>query len=232
LPATSTTTEVSVAAWASSPAIMTTGATATPTTIPTAVILPGTDVRQHQRPNKPRIVFAGPVPIDAGAGRLHVFIIDEYRTSVGIIANLASRGCGSPLSLDTRPTCLLKIEFRFLNGNLMVPGGRSAYLLVDEHATFSLLEVLMKRYLGFVAAAALLVGMIAFATDSLAAGHGGGGGGRFGGGHMGGGFRGPLLESVPSIPPPIFNPSTPYTVPAAPETPVSPASPGSVFGNG
>ena len=65
LPATSTTTEVSAAAWASRPAIMTTGATATPTTIPTAVILPGTDVRQHQRPNKPRIVFAGPVPIDA-----------------------------------------------------------------------------------------------------------------------------------------------------------------------
>ena len=90
----------------------------------------------------------------------------------------------------------------------------------------------MKRYLGVVAAAALLVGMMAVATDALAAGHGGGGGGRFGGGHMGGGFRGPLLESVPSMPPPIFNPSTPYTVPASRETPVSPASPGSVFGNG
>ena len=49
LPATSTTTEVSVAAWASSPVIMTTGATATPITIPTAVIRPGTDIRQHQR---------------------------------------------------------------------------------------------------------------------------------------------------------------------------------------
>ena len=90
----------------------------------------------------------------------------------------------------------------------------------------------MKRYVGVVAAAALLVGMIAFATDALAAGHGGGGGGRFGGGHMGGGFRGPLLESVPSLPAPIFNPSTPYTVPSSRETPVSPASPGSVFGNG
>jgi hypothetical protein len=114
----------------------------------------------------------------------------------------------------------------------MVLGGPSAYLLVDDHATIRPLEVLMKRYLGVVAAAALLVGMMAVATDALAAGHGGGGGGRFGGGHMGGGFRGPLLESVPSIPPPIFNPSTPYTVPPSRETPVSPASPGSVFGNG
>jgi hypothetical protein len=34
------------------------------------------------------------------------------------------------------------------------------------------------------------------------------------------------------MPPPAFNPSSPYTVPASPETPVSPASPGSVFGNG
>jgi len=85
----------------------------------------------------------------------------------------------------------------------------------------------MKRYLGVVAAAALLVGMMAVATDALAAG-----GGRFGGGHMGGGFRGPLLESVPSLPAPIFNQSTPYTVPSSRETPVSPASPGSVFGNG
>ena len=76
----------------------------------------------------------------------------------------------------------------------------------------------MKRYLGAVAAAALLVGTMAVATDALAAGHGGGGGG-FGGGHMGGGFRGPLLESVPSMPPPAFNPSSPYTVPASPETP-------------
>jgi hypothetical protein len=114
----------------------------------------------------------------------------------------------------------------------MVPEGPSAYLPVDDHATIRPLEVLMKRYLGAVAASALLVGMMAVATDALAAGHGDGGGGRFGGGHMRGGFRGPLLESVPSIPPPIFNPSSPYTVPASPETPVSPASPGSVFGNG
>jgi hypothetical protein len=75
----------------------------------------------------------------------------------------------------------------------------------------------------------LLVGTMAVATDALAAGHGGGGGGGFGGGHMGGGFRGPLLESVPSMPPPVFNPSSPYTVPASPETPVSPGSPGSIF---
>ena len=114
----------------------------------------------------------------------------------------------------------------------MVPGGSSAYVLVDDQRQLiKPLEVLMKRYLGVVAAAALLVGTMAVATDALAAGHGGGGGG-FGGGHMGGGFRGPLLESVPSMPPPVFNPSSPYTVPASPETPVSPASPGSVFGNG
>ena len=112
----------------------------------------------------------------------------------------------------------------------MVPGDPSAYVLVDDQRQpIKPLEVLMKRYLGVVAAAALLVGTMAVATDALAAGHGGGG---FGGGHMGGGFRGPLLESVPSMPPPVFNPSSPYTVPASPETPVSPASPGSVFGNG
>ena len=114
----------------------------------------------------------------------------------------------------------------------MVPGGPSAYLLVDDHATIRPLEVLMKRYLGVVAAAALLVGMMAVATDALAAGHGGGGGGRFGGGHMGRGVGGPWLNNVPSLPAPIFNPSTPYTVPSSRETPVSPASPGSVFGNG
>jgi hypothetical protein len=108
----------------------------------------------------------------------------------------------------------------------MVLGGPSAYLLVDDHVTIRPLEVLMKRYLGVVAAAALLVGAVA--TDALAAGHGGVGGG----GHMRGRFRGPLLESVPSMPPPVFNPSSPYTVPASPETPVSPTSPGSVFGNG
>jgi hypothetical protein len=47
---TSTTIEVSVAACVSTPAFMTTGATAIPITIPTAVIRPPTDVRQHQRP--------------------------------------------------------------------------------------------------------------------------------------------------------------------------------------
>jgi hypothetical protein len=114
----------------------------------------------------------------------------------------------------------------------MVPGGPFAYVLVDDQRQpIKPLELPMKRYLGVVAAAALLVGTMAVATDALAAGHGGGGGG-FGGGHMGGGFRGPLLESVPSMPPPAFNPSSPCTVPPSPETPVSPASPGSVFGNG
>jgi hypothetical protein len=91
-------------------------------------------------------------------------------------------------------------------------------LVDDQRELIKPLEVLMKRYLGVVAAAALLVGTMAVATDALAAGHGGGGGGGFGGGHMGGGFRGPLLESVPSMPAPIFNPSTPYTVPPSRET--------------
>jgi hypothetical protein len=43
----------------------------------------------------------------------------------------------------------------------------------------------VKRYLGVVAAAALLVGMMAVATDALAAGHGGGGGGGSRGGPHG-----------------------------------------------
>jgi hypothetical protein len=41
----------------------------------------------------------------------------------------------------------------------------------------------------------------------------------------------PFVESTPSMPPPTFNPSSPYTVPQSPETPVSPASPGSIFGS-
>jgi len=40
-----------------------------------------------------------------------------------------------------------------------------------------------------------------------------------------------LLNRAPSMPPPAFNPSSPYTVPQSPEAPVSPASPGSVFGS-
>jgi hypothetical protein len=70
----------------------------------------------------------------------------------------------------------------------------------------------------------------AVATDALAAGHGSRGGG-FKGSHIGGGFGGPLFNSAPAMPPPVFNPSSPYTVPAPRETPVSPASPGSIFGN-
>jgi hypothetical protein len=72
----------------------------------------------------------------------------------------------------------------------------------------------------------------AAATDALAAGRGGGGGGGARGGHMSRGVGGPWLNNVPSLPAPIFNQSTPYTVPQLRETPVSPASPGSVFGNG
>jgi hypothetical protein len=46
------------------------------------------------------------------------------------------------------------------------------------------------------------------------------------------GMAAPLYNQAPYMPPPVFNPSTPYTAPATPEVPVSPASPGSVFGNG
>ena len=45
------------------------------------------------------------------------------------------------------------------------------------------------------------------------------------------GFGASLYNQAPSMPPPLFNPSTPYIAPATPEVPVSPASPGSVFGN-
>jgi hypothetical protein len=41
----------------------------------------------------------------------------------------------------------------------------------------------------------------------------------------------PLLDRAPAMPPPAFNPSSPYTVPQSREAPVSPASPGSVFGS-
>ncbi len=45
------------------------------------------------------------------------------------------------------------------------------------------------------------------------------------------GFNPGSEQFLPSAPPPVFNPSTGYTVPTTPETPVSPASPGSVFGD-
>jgi hypothetical protein len=65
---------------------------------------------------------------------------------------------GDPSDAILGGTCSLKIEFRFLNGYLIVPGGPSAYLLVDDQRQpIKPLEVLMKRYLGVVAAAALLV---------------------------------------------------------------------------
>ena len=41
----------------------------------------------------------------------------------------------------------------------------------------------------------------------------------------------PSLDRAPSMPPPAFNPSSPYTVPQSRESPVSPASPGSLFGS-
>jgi hypothetical protein len=74
----------------------------------------------------------------------------------------------------------------------------------------------------------------AVATDAPTAGFGSGGGSHGGGGfgarHMGRGFHEQLPDRVP-MPPPVFNPSSPYTVPQSRETPVSPASPGSVFGS-
>ena len=45
---------------------------------------------------------------------------------------------------------------------------------------------------------------------------------------MGGFHGGPFMGGVMSSPP-VFNPSSGYTVPTSPEAPVSPASPGSVF---
>ena len=86
------------------------------------------------------------------------------------------------------------------------------------------------RHLGVLAAAALLAAAVA--TDASAAARGGG----FGGGHIdgefgAGAFRGGPIPGSVSSPPPVFNPSSPYTVTQSPETHVSPASPGSVFGN-
>jgi hypothetical protein len=69
-----------------------------------------------------------------------------------------------------------------------------------------------------LAVAALLAGTVA--TNALAAGHGGG--------HMGDRFGEPLIGSAPMTSP-IYNPSTPYTMPQSPEVPVSPGSPGSLF---
>jgi hypothetical protein len=77
----------------------------------------------------------------------------------------------------------------------------------------------MTRNLVALAAAALLASTVA--TNAVPAGHGG-----FGGGHsgqMGGRFGGPLIGSAPMTSP-IYNPSTPYTVPQSPEVGVSPAS--------
>jgi hypothetical protein len=90
----------------------------------------------------------------------------------------------------------------------------------------------MKRNFGVLAVATLLACMTV--TSALAAGRGGSGIGAVGAAGSGAGaFRSgaPFIGSVPSTPP-VFNPSTPYTVPQAPEQSVSPASPGSIFGNG
>ena len=76
----------------------------------------------------------------------------------------------------------------------------------------------MKRNLVALAVAAILAGTVA--TNALAAGHGVG--------HMGGRFGEPLIGSAPMTSP-VYNPSTPYTVPQSPEVGVSPASPGSLF---
>jgi hypothetical protein len=49
--------------------------------------------------------------------------------------------------------------------------------------------------------------------------------------HVSGAFGGSTFYRAPALPPPVFNPSDPYTVPQPPERTVSPASPGSVFGD-
>jgi hypothetical protein len=79
---------------------------------------------------------------------------------------------------------------------------------------------------------AVVMFQMAVATRGLAAEHGSNGVHASGGlqsGHMDSGFHGPMIDRAPSMPPPVFNPSNPYTVPQSPEAPVSPASPGSVF---
>jgi len=80
-----------------------------------------------------------------------------------------------------------------------------------------------------VLAGAILLSATAV-TDVLAAGRIGAG--VHGRAHVHRGVGAPLFNQAPLLPPPIFNPSTPYTAPVTPEVPVSPASPGSVFGNG
>jgi hypothetical protein len=81
---------------------------------------------------------------------------------------------------------------------------------------------------------AIVVLGTAVATHALAAQSGSNGvhpGSGFQSNHVGGVFQGQAIDRAPSMPPPVFNPSIPYTVPQSPEVPVSPASPGSVFGN-
>ena len=80
----------------------------------------------------------------------------------------------------------------------------------------------MKRNVVALAISALLAGTVA--TSALAAGQGSG----HSGGHLGGRFDQPLIGGAPMTSP-IYNPSTPYTVPQSPEVGVSPASPGSLF---
>ena len=83
------------------------------------------------------------------------------------------------------------------------------------------------------AAIALSMAVVTGAMAARFSGNGGDhGGSGFGDGHISRGFRGPVPESIPSMPSPVFNPSDPYTLPESPEIPVSPASPGSIFGNG
>jgi len=57
----------------------------------------------------------------------------------------------------------------------------------------------------------------AAATHALAAGPKVGGAG--GGGHIVGGSGGASPDGIPPMSPPVFNPSTPYTVPQSPRPP-------------
>jgi hypothetical protein len=76
----------------------------------------------------------------------------------------------------------------------------------------------MKRKLAVLAAAALLIGTVATGAEARGA-HFSTSMGFHGGQYMGGTISTP----------PVFNPSSGYTVPTSPEAPVSPASPGSLF---
>jgi hypothetical protein len=107
-------------------------------------------------------------------------------------------------------------------------GGRAVTnLLVNENAQQS------SRIRNATILLAIVMLGTAMATHAFAAGGMANDpiGGKFQDGHTNPAFHGPIVDQVPAMPAPTFNPSAPYTVPQPSETPVSPGSPGSIFGN-